>query len=794
MKLRILNPNEQLTSIFGESSFQGFSSLETSVKETRDKFITMKSGSSQQTEMFSYQSPYLKNISNHHKLNQKSLEVSPIPLNPNHHFEANDTLFTSEIDIINFEDQKENTLMKTEEILDKFSTTVEKKKKKEIRNLEKIKNINVFNLEKNILNIHSSHYKRGLKLYKDGLFFSTNLSNKLETGISGFTGYGLFWYKTGDIYIGSWLRGLPHGYGYFYFIENGIYFGEIKGGLANGKGLFFKPEQNFFYEGEFKAGEMSGKGSIVFKKKGYDVKMHKGKIAYSELLGNNCFKHKVCPSEIKSHDDEFEYLSMWMNPLTRQFMDNFLYNAKKRNKFWKKIYFGEREGKIKHGAGTIFRCDGSRFHGMFYDNKALGLGISVDCNNNFELGFYKNKKVEIFGVNHLVKGDVYAGGFKKGVYSGPGVCFNHNLDRWMFGYFENGEVAQSGINRASKIMREHYFLGDLMDVLVRSAFGEIKILRKKLGKNIMEPSKIFNEGEVRSITEQRKIDDRVYYENQFFARRWKNYFQGEVVLERKKKIFGPEWEAQKMERNRDSKFDLKLDLTQISPPRGKKKFQPDFDLSGIDHSPHARYHDNHRMLRTHDEENLEKSSVEKFNEIQFPISVKDTEKDHASRRSWNTEVHFIREKYESKTRKTEIIRQSLDTLSSQRSRDQSRSLEKRFKILQPQPPKPNRRYNYKEKIGSQKTTNYSRNGTNGDKIGSEGMIGDPLSSERKMRGEKRKNFESSRYYNESPVKKSEKKGYESLAANFETKSIGSRSDDLDFSDGMSMGEEQDHYF
>jgi len=60
---------------------------------------------------------------------------------------------------------------------------------------------------------------------------------------------------------------------------------------------------------------------------------------------------------------------------------------------------------------------------MFVNNSPLGLGISLDCSNNFEIGFYKDKKVQIYGINHMNLGDKYVGGYLNNSYHGPGVLF-----------------------------------------------------------------------------------------------------------------------------------------------------------------------------------------------------------------------------------------------------------------------------------------------------------------------------------------------------------------------------------
>jgi hypothetical protein len=103
----------------------------------------------------------------------------------------------------------------------------------------------------------------------------------------------------------------------------------------------------------------------------------------------------------------------------------------------------------------------------------MGLGISVDNQNNFELGFYKNKKIYIFGINHMNFGDKYIGGYNENCYQGPGLCYSDNLDRWLFGYFDKNDVKSVIVNRLGPLKTPHYFLDGFMEHLIYAAFGNI---------------------------------------------------------------------------------------------------------------------------------------------------------------------------------------------------------------------------------------------------------------------------------------------------------------------------------
>ena len=120
--------------------------------------------------------------------------------------------------------------------------------------------------------------KLNLYMYDDG-FYTGEIShgNKPE-------GYGMFWYKSGNIYVGSWIRGFPEGVGYFYMAYGGMYYGQTEAGYASGRGIYKLSEQEFYYFGEFSKGRMNGKGYANHKGVEFAVIMNSGKIVYSEKL------------------------------------------------------------------------------------------------------------------------------------------------------------------------------------------------------------------------------------------------------------------------------------------------------------------------------------------------------------------------------------------------------------------------------------------------------------------------------------------------------------------------------
>ena len=85
-------------------------------------------------------------------------------------------------------------------------------------------------------------------------------------------GFGIIYYKNGDIYEGEFKNNMYDGIGVYYFKNGDRYKGEFKDGMCNGIGTYY-----FYnggrYEGLFKNGIYDGCGtfysSLGFKYEGY---------------------------------------------------------------------------------------------------------------------------------------------------------------------------------------------------------------------------------------------------------------------------------------------------------------------------------------------------------------------------------------------------------------------------------------------------------------------------------------------------------------------------------------------
>lgn len=373
-----------------------------------------------------------------------------------------------------------------------------------------------------------SHYRLPNKLIrlKDGVFYGLNNSNYYVSNynennpsavLNPKSNYGLFLYNSGCFYVGNWLNGYPHDYGYFYSPNGSFFYGKIQAGLAEGNGLFIRSQgYDFYYYGMFKNGVMEGAGHIIHKKTLYKVRMKNGKITYSEAEMFYEGRFQI-PPLIKSGHDKLRFLAFVLNPLVK--------GEDKETVDWDKKVFGDVDFRgRKSGVCTILYKDGSRFHGMFLNDIALGFGLTADHNCNFELGLYNKTKLEVFGMICKAKGRRYIGCFEKGIFSGPGVV--EYRDKWLFGYTNQGSLEGVIFKRKGKLTLSHFRIGNIINDLLTCGFGGYYHNDRGLKKPILRQENMLTPG---------KSDmEKEFFESNFLQKRFLSYINGNMTLEKSK--------------------------------------------------------------------------------------------------------------------------------------------------------------------------------------------------------------------------------------------------------------------
>lgn len=87
-------------------------------------------------------------------------------------------------------------------------------------------------------------------------FFSSNA--QCTTG-NCYEGNGSYMFENGDLFNGSWRKGLPNGYGVYEFTNGDVYKGAWKDGLMDGRGTYTY-DNGDKYIGGWKEGKMNGRG------------------------------------------------------------------------------------------------------------------------------------------------------------------------------------------------------------------------------------------------------------------------------------------------------------------------------------------------------------------------------------------------------------------------------------------------------------------------------------------------------------------------------------------------------
>lgn len=79
-----------------------------------------------------------------------------------------------------------------------------------------------------------------------------------------YEGNGSYLFENGDLFNGSWRKGLPNGYGVYEFTSGDVYKGAWKNGLMEGRGTYTYKNGDK-YVGYWKEGKMNGRGHFYWE-------------------------------------------------------------------------------------------------------------------------------------------------------------------------------------------------------------------------------------------------------------------------------------------------------------------------------------------------------------------------------------------------------------------------------------------------------------------------------------------------------------------------------------------------
>ncbi len=366
------------------------------------------------------------------------------------------------------------------------------------------------------------HLPHPVLLFSDGFYFGMLKANKPD-------GYGIFCYNSGDVYVGLWSLGDPSDHGYYYFAEGGFFFGQIQTGLANGQGLLQRLQDEFYYQGSFDFGFMQGLGFLCSQGQTFECMTKANEIVFTKQRESRNSLRTELPSKVTSFQDEWSVISLLSNPESKK-------QTRLSGAQWPSIYFGEKDQQgRKHGVGTLLNSNGSRYHGMFLEDKIIGFGVAVDLQGNIRTGFFGTQGgLHMFGSCSIDK-DIYFGGFSRGLYAGPALYKDNDASKWVLGMFEGGELTNTSYTGDGQLSLAHVSLGgDLLTLMVQKAFGTFVKVNSEMGCTVLANRSCPVRSEDYPSLE-------VQLENLYFRKLMKKYLMGS--RNHQKKVFaGSDWE------------------------------------------------------------------------------------------------------------------------------------------------------------------------------------------------------------------------------------------------------------
>ena len=112
---------------------------------------------------------------------------------------------------------------------------------------------------------------KGVFTFSNGNEYIGNFKNNKSNGV------GRMKYNNGDEYLGNWVDGKKDGLGIYTWKDGYIYMGDFKDSKMDGIGSCFNSKGELVYDGEWKKGQIHGKGRYIWNKnKWYEGEFQQG--------------------------------------------------------------------------------------------------------------------------------------------------------------------------------------------------------------------------------------------------------------------------------------------------------------------------------------------------------------------------------------------------------------------------------------------------------------------------------------------------------------------------------------
>ena len=279
---------------------------------------------------------------------------------------------------------------------------------KELNSLIQKNNSSTYNTSKNIIQLHVktecllSKYKNENSLFKGILSINSVKKNKIRFlniktfNINSLTGKGELYLQNGKKYEGNFIKGELNGWCRYISNKAICYEGLFIDGIMNGKGEIITINDNkkkYIYKGDIKNFKKEGKGiektnEFIYEGEFFnDLKHGKGKIIFYDNISESY------EGEFKNGEITGKGFYIWKNKHT--YSGDFLCGKMHGKGLYKwpdgNQYEGDYINGIKEGYGEFKWADGRVYQGPFKSGKQHGNGKLTVNGTTFDAMFNKGK-------------------------------------------------------------------------------------------------------------------------------------------------------------------------------------------------------------------------------------------------------------------------------------------------------------------------------------------------------------------------------------------------------------------
>ena len=258
------------------------------------------------------------------------------------------------------------------------------------------------------------------------------------------------------------------------YTAQGFYFGRHRDllgeNLLDERGILWDRREQVYIEGVWRNGLLQGKAELVVGGLRFEADFEDNKLTRSSPLPGLAETAEPDSSAVpgESYDALFRYFRAVTHPQLRQ---------RPRTPF-APLFVGEllADSEVRHGIGSVFKADGSRFHGTWVRGTIEGFGVSVNRKGDIHIGWYRNGKPHSLGSTTLAR-DRYLGLFSAGQFHGLGFYFSEESMSWLRCEFELGDTKASLEQRPGSGAEQVYaFDAALLLRLLVASGQEVQVL------------------------------------------------------------------------------------------------------------------------------------------------------------------------------------------------------------------------------------------------------------------------------------------------------------------------------